>query len=175
MAIKLKSLLAVVLLATPVVSFAGEAPPPVVEPNVANLAAAGAKTIKTLEALIRDAQDASARTQQCFDLVSSLRADLAKKRSQLTSEFGGKIPASFNDLLWKKSDRIVKQHKTCSLQYEALGRQFADLDATFGSVEPKSLNIKKQRAALDEEKRLYLLMLPTAKPYNKAPKAKTAE
>lgn len=176
MAIKLECLLAVVLLAAPVASFAGESsPPPVVEPNVAHIAAAGAKTIRALESLIRDVQAESDRTKQCFDLEASLRADLAKKKSQLASEYGAGIPASFNDLLWKKSDRITKQHKTCFLQYEELGRQFAALDATFGTVEPKSLNVKKQRAMVDEEKKKYLLMMPTAKPYNKAPKAKTGE
>lgn len=188
MVIKPVRLFAVFLLAAPAASLASDSAPPTytttpttVQPAAGRAApapqpsapesAAGARTLQRLNSQIGELSAALAKTQECFALEGALKSDLARKKAQLAAEFKGKIPPSFDDLLWKKNDRINKQHKTCFLLYEAAGRQFTAMDASFGSIEPKSLNVKKQRASVDELKRKYLLLMPTAKPYNRAPKA----
>lgn len=111
-----------------------------------------------------------AKTEQCFALEASLQADLVRKKAELAAEFKGKIPVVFDDLLWQKGERIGRQHKACFQQYEALGRLFEDLQNGFRTIEPKSLNIKKQRETVDAQKEKFLLMVPTAKRYNKPAK-----
>lgn len=140
-------------------------------PSAAESAAAN-KTLQNLDRMIRELTSALDKTEQCLALEASLKSDHAKKKAQLTAEYNGKIPVAFTDLLWQKSERVAKQHKTCFRQYEALGGQITAMDTAFGTIEPKSLNVKRQRTIVDQEKQKYLLMMPTAKPYNRAPKTK---
>ena len=187
--VKKSGCLLAVLLSAPFAARAADSPPTytptptTVQPNTsagaapspqasASESAAAARTLKALDAQLRDLAAARAGAEQCFALEASLKGDLARKKAQLSAEFKGKIPASFDDFLWQKNERINKQHKTCFLQYEALGRQLGAMDVAFASIEPKSLGVKRQRAAADQEKQKYLRMVPTAKPYNR-PKAKT--
>lgn len=180
-----------VLLAAPFAASAADTPPThtptptTVQPNTspgtapaapaaASESAGAARTLKALDAQLRDLASSRAATEQCFALEASLKGDLARKKAQLSAEFKGRIPASFDDFLWQKNERINKQHKTCFLQYEALGRQLAAMDTAFATIEPKSLDVKRQRAEAEQEKQKYLRMVATAKPNNR-PKAKTAE
>lgn len=170
-------LLAVALLAAPFAAAADAPPPPPPTPVEAGTPSASesaiaAKTLQNLDRLLRDARGAMGGAEQCFALESSLKADLARKTAQLNAEFNGKLPVAMTDLLWGKSQRIAKQHKACFLQYEEAGRHLTELDGAFATIEPKSLNVKRQRAAADQEKRKYLQMMPTAKAYSKTP-AKT--
>lgn len=161
---------------TPKRAPAGRAAPAAQGPTAAE-AAAAARTLQALDLMLRDSGSALARNEECFALENSLKTEAARKRAQLTAEYKGRIPPAFEDLLFQKNERAIKQHKACFAQYEALGRQLGDLDVAFANIEPKSLNVKRQRAAADDLKRKYLALMPTAKPYNKAPapKAKGAE
>lgn len=152
---------------------AGRAPRVSQSPSASESAAA-ARTLQGLDSMLRETTAALAKTEQCFAEESAMKSELGRKRAQLSAEFNGKIPVAFNDLLWQKSERITRQHKACFIQYEAVGRQLSALDLAFANIEPKSLNVKRQRTAADQEKAKYLRMMPTAKPYNKAPKAKAA-
>ncbi len=82
------------------------------------------------------------KTQQCFELMNSLRADYARKKAELYSEFKGAIPIAFDDLLAQKAARINKQHKACVQQYDAMGLQLESLMMPFRTIDPKSLNIQ---------------------------------
>lgn len=187
---KINSLLVVALIAAPIASRATDPAPPTFTntsaeparpvtttraaapsqaPSAAESAAAS-RTLQNLDRMIRELTPVVSKAEQCFALEASLKSDHAKKKAQLTAEYNGKIPAAFNDLLWQKNARIAKQHKVCFQQYEALGGQFAAMDTAFRSIEPKSLNVKRQRTIVDQEKQKYLQMAPTAKPYNKTPK-----
>lgn len=153
---------------------AGRAAPAPQQGQNAAEAAAAARTLQGLDAQLRDSGSALGKTEECFALETSLKNDASRKRAELGAEYKGRIPPAFEDLLFQKSERAVKQHKACFAQYEAVGRQLAALDVAFANIEPKSLNVKRQRAAADEQKRKYLLLVPTAKPYNKAPAPKAA-
>ena len=191
---KIKCLLVIALIAAPIVSRATDPAPPTFTNTSADPAkpvtttrattsqapsaaesAAASKTLQNLDRLIRELTSSLSKTEQCFALEASLKSDHAKKKAQLTAEYNGKIPAAFTDLLWQKSERIARQHKVCFQQYEALGAQFTAMNTSFGTIEPKSLNIKRHRASVEQAKQTYLQMVPTTKPYNKAPKPKAEE
>lgn len=195
MLIKIECLLVVAMLAVPIASRATDPVPPTFTntsaepvkpvtttpavaasqaPSAAESAAAS-RTLQNLDRLSRELTTALSKAEQCFALEASLKSDHAKKKAQLTAEYNGKIPAAFNDLLWQKNERVAKQHKVCFQQYEALGAQFSAMDNAFRSIEPKSLNIKRQRATVDKAKQTYLQMAPTAKAYNKATKTASEE
>lgn len=166
MLIKIKYLLMVAMLAAPIASRATDPAPSAAE------SAAASKTLQNLDRMIRELTPALSKAEQCFALESSLKSDHAKKKAQLTAEYSGKIPVAFTDLLFQKRERVAKQHKVCFQQYEALGGQFEAMDTAFRNIEPKSLNVKRQRATVDQAKQTYLQMAPTAKAYNKARKTK---
>lgn len=187
-------LLAVILIAAPTVARASDSNPPTYTTTpteapkpaqsgkvpaatpapAAVEAAAGVRTRQNLDRQIGETMAALAEAEQCVETENSLKGDLAKKKAQLNAEFKGKIPVAFNDLLWAKTQRINKQHAACALQYESVGKLFAALDTAFGTIEPKSLNVSKQRATADAGRQRYLRLLPTARPYNKPAPAKPA-
>ena len=140
----------------------------------ASEAAVASKSAQNLNLQIREATAALGATRQCFDEEASLKTDLFKKKAALTAEFKGKIPPSFNDLLWKKTQRISKKHTECFRQYEELGSMLTAIHESFRTIEPKNLDVKKQKAETDALKEKYLLMMTTTKPNNKMPKPKSA-
>jgi hypothetical protein len=166
---KIECLLAVVLLVAPAAARAADPnpPPPVA---AARPASVESRAYIVLNKSIGELTAAFDKTQQCFDLEAALRKDSTAKKAQLTAEFKGAVPIAFNDLLWQKTARLEKQHKECAQQYDEMGKHFAALEQAFASVEPPSLNIKKQRALVAEQKEKFFQMQPTAKPYNKGPK-----
>lgn len=163
MPMKIPTFLAAVVLLLPSPGFAGE-------PVTAAVSPIENRARQILNQEIAGMMESYAKTEQCFALEASLQADLGKKKAELAAEFKGKIPVVFDDLLWQKGERIGKQHKACFQQYEALGKRFEDLQNSFRTIEPKSLNVKKQKETVDAQKEKFLLMVPTAKPYNKSAK-----
>lgn len=135
---------------------------------------AGNKSVQNLNLEIRGLSAGLDKTRQCFEIEDSFKTDLFKKKAALAAEFKGKIPPSFNDLLWKKTQRISKQHAECFSQYEELGKMFTAVHESFRTIEPKNQNVKKQKDDVDALKEKYLAMMPTAKPRNKMPKPKSA-
>ncbi|MDD5304073.1 MAG: hypothetical protein PHS14_13310 [Elusimicrobia bacterium] len=172
---------AVVLLLVPALGFAADPMTPTPMPPKSALSSeasktsdspSGAKAAQSLNQEIRAVTAAFDKTRQCFELEDSLKADLAGKKASLAAEFKGKMPPAFNDLLWQKTQRVAKQHASCFQQYEELGKMFTALHTSFRTIEPKNQNVKKQKDEVDALKEKYLLMMPTAKPYNKTPKPK---
>lgn len=131
------------------------------------MTAAESATLGVLNKAMSDTAALHAKTQQCFDLEETLKTDLARKKAELGAEFHGKIPTEFSELFARKQARLERQHKACAEQYENLGKEYESLMQWFRGYEPKTLNVKKQKAQVDEQKEKFLLMQPTAKPYNK--------
>ncbi len=176
---------AFLLLLSPLFVHAADAVAPDPAGNSQDPAAAQAKSKRMTSAesaaladLNKNMKDTSvlhAKTQACFDLENSLRSDLTRKRAELNAEFHGKTPNEFVEMLSRKQLRLERQHKACAQQYDDLGKAYEALMQWFRGYEPKTLNVKKQKALVDEQKEKYLLMQPTAKPYNKVHKKAKAQ
>ncbi|MBI2385302.1 MAG: hypothetical protein HYV14_04725 [Elusimicrobia bacterium] len=173
---KMTSLLGAVLLLAPALASAADAasPPPPSVPSP-SAAASGAATRQALRNSIGGLNAAFDSTQQCLDLEAELKSDLAKKKAALAAEFKGSIPLAFDDLLRQKTQRIEKQHARCFREHDALGKQIETVGQLFGSIEPKSLNVKTERELFDAKKARFLEMMPTAKPYNRPKRRQASE
>lgn len=135
-----------------------------------------ASTPKGLNQEVAAVKAAFETTRRCFEEEAALKTDLNRKKAALNAEFKGKIPADFNDLLWRKTARFNKQHALCFAQYDELGKRFTAIHQSFRTIEPKNQNVKRQKEEVDALKARFLQMLPTDKPYNKpAPKKPAAE
>ena len=170
---KITILLASVLIVAPILSLAEDPVVPAVAPRKLNPAETAA--IGALNKAMNETAATHAKTQQCFELNSSLKSELAHKKTELAAEYKGKIPSEFDDLFMQKQLRIERQHKTCAQLYEDLGKQYESLMLWFRNVEPKSLNVKKQKAQMDAQKEKYLKMLPTTKTNNTGPRPSKAQ
>jgi len=175
----IECLLAALLLAAPVLSRAADAnaPPmgtPTGSPSSAPSGTPAPKGPTTGLAALNSAIDRMmtdyGKTEDCFKTESSLRADLARKKAQLSAEFKGAIPNAFDDLLWQKTARINRWHEFCVQSYDELGRLFESLALSIRTIEPKNTNIKRQVEAVNAQKTKYLQLRPTAKTYNKPQK-----
>jgi hypothetical protein len=136
---------------------------------------AAASALAGLNKAMSETAARHAKTEACFELEGSLKAAVDKKRAEINAEFRGKTPDEFIELLSRKQQRFERQHKTCAVLYEQLGKDYEALMLWFRNYEPKSLNVKKQKAMVDEQKEKFLLMQPTAKPYNKDRKKARAQ
>lgn len=171
MHLMIESALAAFLAFSPAPSFAADPIFPATPGGTTAPATAAPTVPQTEQTLAREIGDIRAevgRTADCLELESGFKADLAKKKAGLSAEFKGKIPVSFNDLLWQKSLRINKQHALCFRQYDALGKQFEAMSSAFRDFDLKKPALKKQKELFDEQKAKYMLMLPTDKPHAKA-------
>lgn len=121
------------------------------------------KVIEQFEQAIKQLNSQFAPTQDCFETEKSLQKSLAAKKAQLAQEFNGKIPLSFSDYLWRRSQRIDKQRQACLQSYSQLSVAFTEVEGMFGSYEPKTLDVSRQRARVEGMKVKFRGMLPTTK------------
>ncbi len=112
-----------------------------------------------------------AKTKSCYELESALRADHAAKRAAYTTEFKGKVPLAFTDVLTSKAERIDRQHKICYRQYAELGGLFAAIQQGMRGEDASKPEFKKKRLQIHLLKEQFHRMQPTTKQYNRtAPK-----
>lgn len=155
---KTECLLAVLLLAYPLLGHAADASAPAPAAR-----APGTNSLAALNAGVEQMMAAYAKTTDCLRVAAALRADLDAKRASLSAEFKGAIPIAFDDLLWQKTARINRTHQNCVQQYDALGRQFEALEMAIRVFEPKSTNIKRQTDLVAAQKSKFLALRPTTK------------
>ena len=118
------------------------------------------KVIASIERAIGAMNSAFTKTQECFENEKAMQKSLAAKKASLAQEFNGKIPLAFSDYLWRKDQRAKKQRQACLQAYSQLTLTFNDLDALFGSYEPKTLDVSRHRAKVEAYKVKYRQMLP---------------
>ncbi len=159
------NLLAAVLLFSPALGLAAD-----LGKGVMVTGSAAVSGLQVLDQEIRDMLTDFRKTEDCFAFEKSLVDDLDAKRASLSAEYKGKIPAEFSNVLWRKTERINKQHPACILQYEDLGKKLVTLQAHLRNIEPKSLNVKRQKAIIDAQNVKYRGMQPSATPL--APKTR---
>jgi hypothetical protein len=165
---KIESLLFIALFAAPVPSRAANPNPtgsptgsptagPTANPTpnptagpTANPSPGGAHSpFAAVNAAIEKVRLACNATQECFKGEQRLRSDYSGRKAQYLSEFKGTIPLDLIDLLFKKMERIRKVHDTCLQQYKELGKGFEWVMQVYGAVEPKGLNLDKQKDAIN--------------------------
>lgn len=133
-----------------------------------------AKVIAQFDQAIGTLSTAFTKTQECFETEKSMQKSLAAKKASLTEEFNGKIPLSYSDYLWRRSQRIEKQRQACLQSYSQLSLSFTEVESMFGSYEPKTLDVSRQRARAEALKVKFRQMLPPPKRAGKAGKGEEA-
>ncbi|MBI5247051.1 MAG: hypothetical protein HY923_07700 [Elusimicrobia bacterium] len=166
----IKNMLAVCLLVLPLMTRAATPAAPKSE-----LTPREAKVIEQLEQSIKRLNTSYGATQDCLETEKSLQKSLAAKKAELTQEFNGKIPLSFSDYLWRRSQRIDKQHQACLQSYSQLSAAFTESESLLGSYEPKTLDVSRQRARVEALKVRFRVMLPTPKQGKAKPAASSEQ
>ena len=125
--------------------------------------------LQALNQMIATVKSDLDKTQQCFETEAALQADLKRKKAQLDAEFKGAVPIAFNDMLWQKSSRAARQHKTCFQLYEGVGKQFEEVDTFFAN----SIGVRKQqREIIEADKERFAQMAPVPRRFSKTYKPK---
>ena len=103
---------------------------------------------------------AMAKAERCFNAETALTESFARKKRELAAEFGGKIPSSFDDLLWTRTQRLSRQHAECVRSHAEVSRLLDEAYATLRHTVPVSPNYKAQKAKIDVQKDKVQKMLP---------------
>ncbi len=156
--------LAAVLTAPVLPAFAAPAPK-----GPHKLTALELKGLEGLDRQLKDLTAAGDKAQSCFDQEAPFQRDYAGKEAELKKEFNGVVPLAYSDLLWRKKARIDKQHAACVALHVQFGRAAEEMENAFRNIEPKSMDVRRQRSALDAQKDRFKKMMP-AKGAGKAAK-----
>lgn len=117
-----------------------------------------------IDALINDASREVTMLQQCRKETERLKADHAAKQRELKTEFDGKIPPAFNNLLMAKSRRAAKQQAFCLQESPRVDQIYTQAHELLRSFEPKSLpGIAVRGKKLNAVKARYNQMFPSGK------------
>jgi hypothetical protein len=145
---KISSLLAAVFLAAPVSGRAADPMPSA--PPAQSAAQSQSRTVNEVNALaslnkaIDDLEDAWGGVNKCLAFEASLKTDLSRKEAALAAEFNGKVPLEFQDVIYKRTERIVKQHQICVQQHVDFDRQVGAVVQSFHGFELRNYRPKKQ-------------------------------
>lgn len=117
-----------------------------------------------VDALITETGNSIKMLQDCMQRAATLKADLSKKQTNLKSEFGGKIPPAFNELLLIKGRRANKQQLLCAQSSSRPGQLYQQAHDSLRQFEPKSdPGIAARGKKLNAVKARYMQLFPNAK------------
>lgn len=152
MIIKIASLAAVLLLTA--ASGRAGAPNPANPVNASNAPQqydpASQSAPSSMKQAAADFEASYKKTQACFVVENALKADYAQKQSEITAEFHGRVPPALAELLWQKSERISRQHKTCFQEYETTGKLLDQARGALRFVDFTKPDYKKYKDILDQ-------------------------
>jgi hypothetical protein len=141
---KIGCLLAAVLLVAPAAGRAASATPAQSPTQSQRRTVNEVNALAALNKSIDDLEGAWGGVNQCYAFEASLKTDLARKKSALAAEFDGKVPHEFDDLLWRRTERIAKQHQACVQQHIDFDKQVVTVAQSFRGFELRNYRTKKQ-------------------------------
>src|SRR3569832_1711308 len=93
--------------------------------------------------------DLLGEVKSCISRLSSMKAELAAKKSEISAQNGGTIPPAYVDLLAIKEARLEKTRSTCfTANKEIMGLVDQAHIAVKGIEPPSSAGVPKRRARL---------------------------
>lgn len=119
-----------------------------------------ARSSAQVEKAYSDTMAALAKTERCFAAEAEMTADLAKKKKELSAEFGAKIPDAFAELQFTRAKRINRQHAECVNSHAETSRLLGEAFVMLRTSVPISPNYKAQKAKLDAANEKIRKLLP---------------
>lgn len=117
-----------------------------------------------VDAILTAAASSVQRMQECKKLTGLLKADLNKKESELSAEFGGRIPHYFGIYLNNRHKRVNKQDALCIADVALPAEQFRKAHDALRGIEPSSLpGIEARQKKLAKMRLTYNQLITPAK------------